>query len=747
MKYSTFSQNHFKMLLENFLAAGGLKELNLDSPGTNSLAAWFLGPKAENQEFFGKLLVDGFNAHCQDRKDYFSEDPEYITDYRKDSDYEASLNKLKTDFNQLLSKLRGSVPFSSYRYQAHMNWDLTMPGLLGYFSAMLYNQNNVATEASPVTSWLESLVGKDLCKMLGFPASSTFNAQTGPLPWGHITCDGSIANFEGMWAARNLKFYAISLAEAIKNDPLMKDAKCLKVKYMGKETELIKLDTWALINLEVDTVLGLTERIVKECEIKSEVISEAVEPYLLQSMGFIDFSRTYLADIPQPVVIGTSTKHYSWPKNAAALGIGKNNFVNINVDENARMSISDLKTKLDACFNNKQPVIMVVVVLGSTEQSAVDPLKKVLEYREEYRKKGMEFVIHVDAAWGGYFASILREHADGIDDENMKMTRGDDPGKQVTPALDMSAYVTEQYQCLPNVETITIDPHKAGYIPYPAGALCYRDKSMRNLIAFLAPEVYHGDLDSNMGIFGIEGSKPGAAAAAVYLSHKTIRPDRSGYGKILGQALFNSKRFFAGVVTMAIEENDRFIVVPVQQIPAEKKYPTDPQKIKEQLQYIKTHIVDKQNNDLLQDEEAMALLKELGSDQIIITYGFNYRDKRGVLNTDPKKANAFNEEVFKKLSLPPDNKDLPTVPLIVTTSEFDPAVYGEEFVKTYMRRLGLKIDPSTPTDPLPTMKFISSTTMCPWLTATKDGNFIPELIKAYKQTIEKIVDKRWEFNE
>ena len=42
-----------------------------------------------------------------------------------------------------------------------------------------------------------------------------------------------------------------------------------------------------------------------------------------------------------------------------------------------------------------------------------------------------------------------------------------------------------------------------------------------------------------MGIYGLEGSKPGAAVAAVYLSHKVIRPTRSGYGQIHRKALFN----------------------------------------------------------------------------------------------------------------------------------------------------------------------------------------------------------------
>jgi len=37
-----------------------------------------------------------------------------------------------------------------------MNWDLTIPGMLGYFSAMLYNPNNVAFEGSAAKALLKA---------------------------------------------------------------------------------------------------------------------------------------------------------------------------------------------------------------------------------------------------------------------------------------------------------------------------------------------------------------------------------------------------------------------------------------------------------------------------------------------------------------------------------------------------------------------------------------------------------------
>ena len=68
--------------------------------------------------------------------------------------------------------------------------------------------------------------------------------------------------------------------------------------------------------------------------------------------------------------------------------------------------------------------------------------------------------------------------------------------------------------------SVTIDPHKAGFCPYPAGALLYRNGTMKGFITLAAPEVFHSPNDLNVGVYGLEGSKPGAAACGVLLSHR-----------------------------------------------------------------------------------------------------------------------------------------------------------------------------------------------------------------------------------
>ena len=94
------------------------------------------------------------------------------------------------------------VPFSSPRYAAHVTGDTNLPAIVGYLLGILYNQNNVSPEASPLTSVIEYIVGQDLCRMLGYKTSEDDSNKVrpnDPVGWGHITCGGSVANYEAVW--------------------------------------------------------------------------------------------------------------------------------------------------------------------------------------------------------------------------------------------------------------------------------------------------------------------------------------------------------------------------------------------------------------------------------------------------------------------------------------------------------------------------------------------------------------------
>lgn len=114
------------------------------------------------------------------------------------------MGKLETNVKFLSQLLpQHSVPFFSPRYAAHMLSEVSMPAMLGYLMALFYNPNNVAVEASPLTSVIEYDVGQQLCAMLGYNVNGPDQDERHDVTaWGHITCDGSVANLESMWYVR-----------------------------------------------------------------------------------------------------------------------------------------------------------------------------------------------------------------------------------------------------------------------------------------------------------------------------------------------------------------------------------------------------------------------------------------------------------------------------------------------------------------------------------------------------------------
>ena len=48
--------------------------------------------------------------------------------------------------------------------------------------------------------------------------------------------------------------------------------------------------------------------------------------------------------------------------------------------------MKELERILDSCFVKKIPVIMVVVIFGTTEEGSIDPIDAVVEMRESFKK-------------------------------------------------------------------------------------------------------------------------------------------------------------------------------------------------------------------------------------------------------------------------------------------------------------------------------------------------------------------------
>lgn len=116
------------------------------------------------------------------------------------------------------------------------------------------------------------------------------------------------------------------------------------------------------------------------------------------------------------------------------------------------MDMADLTRRLDDCIahedeDERTPVFGGVAIIGSTEHGACDPIAELVHVRSEYEQKGLSFAILADAAWGGYFASMLP-------------TPEATPGLPFVPTLALQPHTVLQLSALASADTITIDPHK-----------------------------------------------------------------------------------------------------------------------------------------------------------------------------------------------------------------------------------------------------------------------------------------------
>jgi glutamate/tyrosine decarboxylase-like PLP-dependent enzyme len=486
------------------------------------LGSVFLGPKGENADVFERLLLEAFRDHVFWRRNFHPEDGFVIQEMEKHSPaYERSISVLSQELMGLLGELKAGVPFFSPRYVGHMSSDLTMASLIGYFATMLYNPNNVAAEASPVTTRLELEVAEQLARMIGYDPAQQ---------WGHLTSGGTVANFEALWVARNVKYLPVAVRWAAEE----LDTTVAVSLPNGDLAEIKDLDLWQLLNFTPDAALDAAAELRGRVEDPYRA-AELIGHHSLAGLGYQEFGRRLAGQfgdaLPSGVVLVPSTAHYSWEKICRSLGIGGSQLVHIPVDRRFRMDPGALEETLHGLAARRQPVIGCVSVIGTTEESAVDRLDQVAEVRARAaRELGIAFHLHADAAWGGYAASITR--APGGARRSYEDTLAD-----YAPEVWPEESVFRALCALERTDSVTIDPHKLGFMPYPAGAISFRDRRVRDLVAVEAPYLFHPGASewAYIGRFIFEGSKPGASAAGVWMSHKVLPLDASGYGRLVGE--------------------------------------------------------------------------------------------------------------------------------------------------------------------------------------------------------------------
>jgi len=216
---------------------------------------------------------------------------------------------------------------------------------------------------------------------------------------------------------------------------------------------------------------------------------------------------------PTKKILASDQAHYTHGRISGVLQLP---FEKVECDERGRMDLNVLAERVA-----RGDVGTVVATLGTTATGSVDPLPEVLELSDKFG-----FRVHVDAAYGGYFAL----------------------------ASNLGENANKSFARIGEADSIVIDPHKHGLQPYGCGCVLFRDPGVGRLYKHNSPYTYFSSAELHLGEISLECSRPGAAAAALWATQKLLPLTRAGeFAKGLEQGREAALRFFG-----AIESGGKF---------------------------------------------------------------------------------------------------------------------------------------------------------------------------------------------
>ncbi|WP_323737380.1 tyrosine decarboxylase MfnA [Methanosphaera sp. ISO3-F5] len=170
-----------------------------------------------------------------------------------------------------------------------------------------------------------------------------------------------------------------------------------------------------------------------------------------------------------PEVILPRSAHFSFKKIVSMLSLKP---VYVPLDDNYKMDVSKIE---DLITEN---TMAIVAIAGTTELGMVDDIEEISRIASSHN-----IYLHVDAALGGFILPFL-------DKEN-------------------SVQLNFDFKCQ-GVSSMTIDPHKMGLAPVPAGGIIFRHKEHLDLLSVKTPYLTKDKQTT------IVGTRTGAATAATW---------------------------------------------------------------------------------------------------------------------------------------------------------------------------------------------------------------------------------------
>ncbi len=240
-------------------------------------------------------------------------------------------------------------------------------------------------------------------------------------------------------------------------------------------------------------VVGMLSELLNGVNSAGFLVSGGTEANLLALLA-----ARNMAGVEAPEVVLPESVHFSFEKICRLLKIKP---VYACLDDKFRVDCRAMEKLV-----NKN-TIAIVGSAGSSELGTVDPIRELAEIGSK-----LGVWLHVDAAFGGLVIPFLSDSKLEFDFR------------------------------LDGVQSITVDPHKMGLAPVPAGGILFRNTKALNYIKTETPYLTNG------AQYTFVGTRTGASAAATWAVFKSL--GREGFQKNVNECMRNTKRLCKGVETL-----------------------------------------------------------------------------------------------------------------------------------------------------------------------------------------------------
>jgi tyrosine decarboxylase/aspartate 1-decarboxylase len=231
---------------------------------------------------------------------------------------------------------------------------------------------------------------------------------------------------------------------------------------------------------------------------RGHFVSGGTEANIMALWAARNLSKKTRSEVIIPV-----SAHYSFDKAADLLGF---KLVKVKLDEQFQVDIAAVKNAVTS------KTLALVGVAGSTDLGIVDSITELSEIALT-----QNLYLHVDAAFGGFVLPFFKELG--------------------YPSFDFDFK-------LPGVCSITVDPHKMGLAPIPAGGILFRDEAIMKSVSVEVPYLAGGNTEQST----IVGTRSGASAVAVWAL--LMHLGREGYKAVVKRCMNLTLKLAEGIEKM-----------------------------------------------------------------------------------------------------------------------------------------------------------------------------------------------------